>query len=50
MSEIVNIPVTVYLTPDGRHTCSSDRPLLRDKDGMGWLVPGEKCPIRRVER
>ena len=74
--EQVSIQITVYRTPDGRHTCSSgwnegricpflmtrkmgtddrcfwdyDRPLLRDEDGFGWLIPGEKCPLKEVEK
>ena len=27
-----------------------DRPLLRDEDGFGWLIPGEKCPLKEVEK
>ena len=75
MLEQINIPITVYRTPDETHTCSSDWPggktcpflmttkmgtedrcffdydipLQRRDDDMGWLIPSEKCPIRKGE-
>ena len=35
---------------DDRCFWDYDRPLMRDEDGFGWLIPGEKCPIKKAER
>ena len=41
--------MTRKMGTDDRCFWDYDRPLMRDEDGYGWLIPGEKCPLRKVE-
>ena len=42
--------MTRKMGTDDRCFWDYDRPLMRDEDGMGWLIPGDKCPLKEVEK